>query len=113
MQTWEKHSMRILIALGLLALALAALATPGADKQGQARQGESGDAQNPGCSLHIELVDAATGQTLPGVVSLRDESGKRVEVRGLLERGLGVEQDFAIHDWYLLPEPAKVAVPQA
>src|SRR5262245_41687167 len=67
----------------------------------------------PKCTLAIELTDATTGDLLAGVISVRDEAGKRVPIGELLARGLGVEPEFAIHDWYLLPGAAKVTLPRA
>src|SRR5262249_3178403 len=67
----------------------------------------------PTCTLAIELADAASGELLPGVVSVRDEAGKRVPLPELLPRGVGVGDEFAIHDWQVLPGPTKVTVPRA
>ena len=58
------------------------------------------------CALAIELTDAANGEVLPGMISVRDEAGKRVSIFELLPRGIGVSEEFAIHDWHVLPGPA-------
>jgi hypothetical protein len=105
--------LRISILPGLLVLvSAAALATLGIPDQEQQGVKASVLDETPTCSLHIELTDAATGHALPGVVRVRDEAGGRVILRELMARGLGVEDPFAIHDWFLLPRPAKVTVPQ-
>lgn len=64
------------------------------------------------CQLKLELVDAATGRPMPGVIRIRDEEDKRVPVADLLPRGLGVPEEFAIHDWHVLPGPAKLSLPK-
>lgn len=64
------------------------------------------------CALTVEIVDAATGLPLPGIVSVRNAAGQRVPLYELLPRGLGVPEEFAIHDWHVLPGAAKVSVPQ-
>src|SRR5262245_30527011 len=98
---------RVGLLLGLYALMaaapLAVREVPGESAAGEAAQ----------CTLAIELADAATGDLLSGVVNIRDAAGKRVPLSELLPRGLGVEPEFTIHDWYVLPAPAKVAVPRA
>ncbi len=98
-------------ALVLLGLWIVLLAAPLALRE--TRPEEAVAAESPTCALTIELADVATGNLLPGVISVRDEAGKRVAVPELLPRGLGVEEQFAIHDWHVLPGPAKVTLPRA
>lgn len=64
------------------------------------------------CKVHLELVDLETGASLPGVIRVRDESGKAVELPELTERGLGVPEELSIHDWYVLPKPTTVELPR-
>jgi hypothetical protein len=64
------------------------------------------------CSVRIEIVDAATGEPLSGVVRVRDEGGAPVAIAELLPRGLGVPEDLSIHDWHLLPAATTVALPR-
>lgn len=66
----------------------------------------------PTCMLTLELLDAATSRALPGNVSIKSAKGERVTVRELVPRGLGVGEEFAIHDWHVLPAVTRVAVPQ-
>jgi hypothetical protein len=64
------------------------------------------------CKLTIELTDADTGQTVPGVVRMLTTTGQPVELAGLLPRGLGVNAgQAAIHRWSVLPGKATVEVP--
>ncbi len=65
------------------------------------------------CQLTIELTDADTGQSAPGVVSLHDAAGRRLFLKGPVARGAGVDERLAIHDWFVLVKPTKVEVPQA
>jgi hypothetical protein len=76
-------------------------------------EGKPAASETPTCTLAIELADAATGDVLPGVISVRDEAGKRVPLSELVPRGQGVGDEFAIHNWHVLPGPAKVMVPRA
>lgn len=63
-------------------------------------------------SLRIELVDAQTGEPAAGLVQVRDGSGKRVRLRELLPRGLGMGDAAAIQDWSVLIRPTEVEVPR-
>jgi hypothetical protein len=64
------------------------------------------------CKLTIELTDADTGRTVPGVVRVSTAGGEAVELAGLLPRGLGVgAAQEAIHAWSVLPGKAVVEVP--
>jgi hypothetical protein len=64
------------------------------------------------CRLKIELVDAQTGQSWPGVISLRTGRGEILRPRELLDRGLGIKDDEPIHAWRVLPEPMVIDLPQ-
>lgn len=104
---WMRRAMG-LTAL-VIALLLAARPSPDLKARGPA-DAPAGDV--PTCRLQLELTDRATGQTLPGVVRLRDESGQRVSPPELLPRGLGVPEELGIHDWYLLPTATEITVPR-
>ena len=56
----------------------------------------------PKCELALELVDADSGRTLPGIVQLRCDDGSAVELTELVNRGQGIEQPGPIHDWWVL-----------
>jgi hypothetical protein len=99
---------RAFVALGLLLLvASTQVAAP-------PTQEEASETSNPAdtCTVQLELVDAATGAALPGVVRVLDEAGEPVKIAELLPRGLGVPEELSIHDWYLLPAPATVSLPR-
>ena len=64
------------------------------------------------CWLSIELVDAETGQPLPGLVQVHDADGHHVHLKQLLSRGIGINEDVAIHNWSILPKASRVNVPR-
>ncbi|HUP79712.1 MAG TPA: CehA/McbA family metallohydrolase [Pirellula sp.] len=66
----------------------------------------------PNCRVQIELVDAASGSALPGVLRALDKNGQRVAIPELMPRGLGVPEQLSIHDWYLLPMQTTVTLPR-
>lgn len=64
--------------------------------------------------LTITLVDATTGDPLPGMVRIRGAGGEGIAgPEELLDRGQGVEETGEIHDWRVLPKSTSVAVPAA
>ncbi len=70
-------------------------------------------APGPTCALTLELVDAQTGETLPGIVQLSDADDRGVEIHQLVNRGQGIERRGPIHDWWVLPGRMTVRVPAA
>ncbi|MDA0660282.1 MAG: CehA/McbA family metallohydrolase [Planctomycetota bacterium] len=74
---------------------------------------ESAEPRPATCKVLLELIDQETGATLPGVIRVRDESGKLVPLDGLMERGLGIPEELPIHDWYVLPKPTYVELPRS
>lgn len=63
--------------------------------------------------IHLKLVDGATQQLLPGLVTLRNEQGEVQRLAGLLPRGLGLDATGPIHDWYVVRhEGATLSVPE-
>ncbi len=64
------------------------------------------------CRLELRLEDGESGAPHPGVVSVMDESGKVVPLGELLPRGLGVPDQYDIHDWWVVVEPVTVRVPR-
>ena len=67
----------------------------------------------PTCALSIGLVDRATGETLPGIVQVRDATGEIVELPELVNRGEGIESIGPIHDWWVIPRARTVTVSAA
>jgi hypothetical protein len=65
------------------------------------------------CQLELTLVDAVTGQPLPGIVQVLDGTGKAIDIPELVNRGQGIEQQGPIHQWWVLPKATTVTVPQA
>lgn len=60
------------------------------------------------CTLQIQLVDAGTETPIPGLLEMLDAAGSRVPVGELLDRGLGVESEYSIHRWSVLPGPTRL-----
>ncbi len=73
----------------------------------------SGPPTGSTCSLKIDLVDRRTGETLSGIVRVRDSAGQAVELPQGLNRGQGIEQTGPIHDWWALPKARLFTVPSA
>ena len=67
----------------------------------------------PTCALSLELVDAQTGEPLPGIVQLRDAEGRGVQIEELVNRGQGIRGQKPIHDWWVLPRRTTIHVPAA
>jgi hypothetical protein len=83
------------------------LALPGASATGHHEQTDG-----PTCSLRIELVDADTNEPVPGLIEICTEQGQRPHVHQLLDRGLGLPAEEAIHHWHVLARPMAVQVSQ-
>jgi hypothetical protein len=65
------------------------------------------------CTTTIEIVDATTGEPLPGVVRIRTADGKPVDVKELLNRGAGLADELPIHTWLSLPKSRSIELPRA
>src|SRR5687768_5553215 len=63
------------------------------------------------CRLTLELVDARTGEPLPGVVQLATSEGQAVGLKELIHRGQGLGEKAPISRWWVLPSRATVEVP--
>jgi hypothetical protein len=64
------------------------------------------------CRVRLKLVDAATGEMLPGLVRVRTTDGEPVALEGLLPRGQGLAPEEAINQWWALVEPSTVPLPR-
>jgi hypothetical protein len=64
------------------------------------------------CALTVELVDAATGAPLWGMLRAETSKGETVPLAGLLPRGLGIDAKAPISRWWVLPERATVSLPR-
>ena len=67
----------------------------------------------PTCSLALELIDAKTGEPLPGIVQVLDAAGKGLELAVLVNRGQGIEERGPIHRWWVSPKRTTITVPAA
>jgi hypothetical protein len=72
-------------------------AEPVSDRQVQPTSAPSREPVPFTCTLEIELIDANTGEALPGIVQVVDANGRDVELRELLNRGMGIEDEGSIH----------------
>jgi len=98
--------MRTLVSVSLTVMLLGAWLDGGPTRPG-AENGES-----EVCTLTLQLIDKETTAVLPGLVQLRDASGKTIAVPELLDRGFGLSDSLPIHDWQVLPGKTKITVPQ-
>ena len=69
------------------------------------------DNLNGRCELELKLVDAASGQPLPGLVQITAADGGRVPLPELLSRGLGLKTE-PINRWSVLPGAVRLSLPQ-
>lgn len=72
----------------------------------------SGSEQKPDVSIEVHLVDAETGDTLPGVVQVEKADGTLVELSNLIPRGEGIRNFPEIERWWVLPRPASLSLPR-
>jgi len=72
---------------------------------------QASSSPNPGCKLRVELVDANTGEFVPGVIRVIDSSGKPISIEGLMGRGFGYEEQTSIHTWHILTGPSVILLP--
>jgi hypothetical protein len=63
------------------------------------------------CNLQLSLIDAETGESLPGLIRVTDKDGV-ISVGGLVNRGLGLKEEHASTQWYALPESSTISLPQ-
>lgn len=62
--------------------------------------------------LELALTDAETGESVSGVVRFEDADGETITPDGLLPRGLGINDESAIHDWCVVPGPVAIELPR-
>lgn len=62
-------------------------------------------------SVTIRLVDAETGQQLPGLIQITGAGGERFEPAELLARGQGLGAKLPIQNWFVLAQPTEVSLP--
>ncbi|MCZ6672676.1 MAG: CehA/McbA family metallohydrolase [Verrucomicrobia bacterium] len=66
---------------------------------------------SPTCKLRVSLIDANTAKTLPGLIRVSTENGV-IPIEGLVNRGLGLDEDHASAQWYALLKPTVLSLPQ-
>ena len=61
-------------------------------------------AQDAGpAKVRLRLVDAATGNSIGGIVRVTDADGKQIELPGLFDRMAGLVKDLPGVHWYVVP----------
>ena len=63
------------------------------------------------CQLTVALLDAETGQALPGLVQITDQDNQRLKLPELLDRGQGLPADSLSHQWSVLTKARTLTVP--
>ncbi|MDA1166313.1 MAG: CehA/McbA family metallohydrolase [Planctomycetota bacterium] len=63
------------------------------------------------CQLQVQIL-GESGQPIPAVVRFQNANGRTLKVAELISRGVGLEDDLPIQDWFALPESATVTVPR-
>ena len=64
------------------------------------------------CQTNISLLDAATGESVAGLLRVDGDNGCRVPLDPLLDRGTELAADHDAHRWSVLLEPTEVALPR-
>lgn len=65
------------------------------------------------CSLTIQLVDANTGENLPGLVRVATADNDALAIPQLFNRGTRLKNDHKACEWHVLLEPTRIEVPRA
>lgn len=63
------------------------------------------------CQLALRVV-SESGQAIPAVVRFQNADGQTLKVAELISRGVGLDDDLPIQNWYALPKSATVSVPR-
>jgi hypothetical protein len=72
--------------------------------------GQSTDSSR--CRLTLNLIDAATKESLPGLVRITTSDGRIEALEGLFNRGTGLRQQHPSRDWYIVLKSTTVSVPR-
>ncbi len=65
------------------------------------------------CQLTLNLIDASTKESLPGLVKIRTSDGHTISLETLFNRGTGLRQQHPSRNWYVLLKSTKVSVPRS
>ena len=82
---------------------------------GNATNGPSVSSESRGtslCRLTLNLTDAATKDTLPGLVRITTTDGRLLELESLFNRGTGLRQGHQSRDWHVVLGSAAANVPR-
>ncbi len=63
------------------------------------------------CRLTLNLIDAATKKSLPGLVRIMTSDGRIEALEGLFNRGTGLRQRHPSRDWYVILKSSTISVP--
>lgn len=90
----------LIVTLGMLVLSMSALLAVD-------------NAENAGtCMVRFRLVDATTGEEIPGLIRVQASDGEAVPLTRLLGRGEGVRNQPAIEQWSVIVEPTTLRLPR-
>jgi hypothetical protein len=62
--------------------------------------------------LTLNLIDAATKESLPGLVRITTSDARIEALEGLFNRGTGLRQQHPSRDWYIVLKSTTVSVPR-
>ena len=65
------------------------------------------------CRVRLTLTDEAGTKPIAGLVRIVDADGRAVSVEELLSRGLGLDGEFPIHQWLVVPHAVEFDLPAA
>jgi hypothetical protein len=64
------------------------------------------------CRLTLNLIDAATKESLPGLLRITTSDGSIEALEGLFNRGTGLRKQHLSRDWYVTLKSTTVSVPR-
>ncbi|MDX2019631.1 MAG: CehA/McbA family metallohydrolase [Deltaproteobacteria bacterium] len=64
-----------------------------------------------GCEANVEIVNAETRQSIPGLLRAKNTAGEPLEISGLLSRGEGLEAAHPARQWFVLPARSIIRLP--
>ncbi|MDF1861217.1 MAG: CehA/McbA family metallohydrolase [Verrucomicrobiales bacterium] len=101
----------------ILLIALAALSEIGLCHDStrpdeNAKEGGPTGASDQVCKLKIELLDAASAESIPGMIRLLNEAGTPVGIPELLDRCIGLPRGARKLGWHVLLESTEISAPR-
>jgi hypothetical protein len=64
------------------------------------------------CRLTLNLIDASTKESLPGLLRITTSDGRIEVLEGLFKRGTGLRQQHPSRDWYVILKSTTISVPR-